>query len=139
MGDLDELLERTTIGFPHPLKSDKIKSDFFPYLCRKLPINLRWSFSGFGHLGMAMEGEEYLDKINLNISQQKAPFAFASFEFQRQRGNEVGYFDSIRLATYACDSLEEVMSMPSGEGQLELTDQIRITVNSYFSQGQDNL
>jgi len=125
MGDLDELLERTTIGFPHPLKSDKIKSDFFPYLCRKLPINLRWSFSGFGHLGMAMEGE--------------APFAFASFEFQRQRGNEVGYFDSIRLATYACDSLEEVMSMPSGEGQLELTDQIRITVNSYFSQGQDNL
>ena len=77
--------------------------------------------------------KKYLDKINLNVSQRQAPFIFAAFEFHRQDRLE-DYFDAIRLATPGCDDIEDLLSMPSGRGQLELTDEVRNSVEKYFAQ-----
>ena len=134
MDDLEnELTKRTTIKFSVPIKSEEIETRFFGYLEEALGVATRWAFSGFGH-GPAedIKRERYLDKINLSVSQRGHPFNFASYEFQRSRRED--YFDAIRLSTPGCDDLEELRAMPSGEGQLELTDKLRIVVDSYFSQ-----
>mgnify|MGYP001598753236 FL=1 len=90
-------MERTTIKFPLPIKSEEIQNSFFGYLEQNLPVSLRWTFSGYGY--GAPEQKKYLDKINLNVSQRQAPFIFAAFEFQR--GDEEDYFDAVRLSTPA--------------------------------------
>ena len=133
---VDELVKRTTITFPEPLKSDEIEDKFFGYLERNLLIGLRWSFTGFGY-GSAPDTKRtrYLDKINVTITENEWPFTFATFAFQRVRELE-DYFSSLRLDTPGCDDLRDLLSFPTGSEQFKLTEKIRQTTESYFAQRQ---
>ena len=139
MGGLGELMERTTIEFPFPIRVEEIEGNLFWSLMLGFQCNINYRLvtritSNRGTHG-DLSVRRYSESIKGNISSAivRKP---ASVEFQSMPEGRSSFFRGIEFTdVQGYDSVEEFESgLPTGKAKLELMGLVRKGVEEYFSQ-----
>ena len=132
MGDLQDLIKRTTIEFDPSLSFEELKGDFFKYLAREKGFSLNYNFDSLGRLDYhdreEFVREEYITKIVIDFGNRNL-LHHAHFNVELHGKFVTGI--SLDRAGYS--NIEELIALPSGKGQLELVDELRSASKDYFS------
>lgn len=131
MGDLQELLERTTINFPRSVE-EKEAWALLEYVAINVGNNCRiWGgFSGFFRVSEGQTEERYFAKIEGMLSKEDG-HVVACFSFLRDEKDLEGSFFGLKFDTIPGYDLDE---LPREE--VRLYDSVRDILNKYFNQFQ---
>lgn len=141
MGSLDELLERTTIEFPIPITSEEVEQGLFEYLRQEIPCDIEYWFSIHEKkiCSSNIGDERYALEFRGNIKRSfgSGVLAIPGFEMVCLYHPELplSFYKSMKFQTVpGYDSVEEFETLPTGEEQLKLIEELRQKTQEYFSQ-----
>lgn len=133
MDDLEELLDRLTIKFPEPLKFGEIEGRLFEYLKSEAQCTINYDLFIKGYKSPGEKSERYPTEIKGSIFRRIGD-EMASSTFTMTRDSKDCFVDLKIQTVLGYDSIDEFETMPSGKEQLRLADDLRKTLESYFSQ-----
>ena len=133
MDKLEELLDRLTIKFPVPLTAGEIEIKLFEYLKSEVQCTINYTLVIHGLKYPGRKSERYTAEIKGSINRCIGDeIAFSSFTMTRDNKD---HFVDLKIQTVpGYDSIEEFETFPSGSGELKLADDLRKSIDSYFSQ-----
>lgn len=133
MGDLEDLINRTTIKFDPLLSFEELKGDFSEYLAKDRGFSVNYHFESSGRLDYYdKEGfvrEEDFTKIVIDFGCYDNYFHHAHFNV----GLDGEFVTEISLDRVGYSNIKGLLALPSGKGQLKLVDELRNAFKDYFS------
>lgn len=133
MDELEKLLDKLTIKFPVPLTAGEIEIKLFEYLKSEVQCSINYTLVIHGLKYPGRKSERYAAEIKGSINRCIGDeIALSTFTITRDRDDR---FIDLKIQTVpSFDSIEEFETLPEGSGELRLADDLRKSVDSYFSQ-----
>ena len=129
MNELEELLDKTTIEFPHAIDG-KEAYKLLKGISENLDCRVYGASTEHYNFNSAGNNERYISDIKGTISYYtENSIVTTSFSFSRDMGEELGNFSGLKFFTPPGYDLDEIDS-----NEVELYDKVRGAAKKYFSE-----